>query len=193
VTAHEPLVVALAPCPFRRWSSGSRGPLGDNTLAHCWFRLPRARAPPGTALSVSERRGLEARSRHVRGAQVNSALDVADTEPSPPPTELRCEIVRNGHAAWVQPFGELDLDTVHRVDAALEELRGDGCPEVVLDLRGLTFMDSTGLRLVIRWDTTAREDGFQFAIVPGRDVVQRVFRLTGMDAHLTVAEPPSGS
>jgi anti-sigma B factor antagonist len=114
---------------------------------------------------------------------------VAETEPSPPPNELRCEIVRNGHAAWVQPFGELDLDSVHRVEAALEELRG-ACPEVVLDLRGLTFMDSTGLRLVIRWDHAAREDGFRFAIVPGRAVVQRVFRLTGMDGHLSMAEPP---
>ena len=95
--------------------------------------------------------------------------------------------------AWVQPFGELDLDAVHRIEAALEELRAEGCPEVALDLRGLTFMDSTGLRLVIRWDTTAREEGFRFAIVPGADVVQRVFRLTGMDDHLTVAEPPPDS
>ena len=51
----------------------------------------------------------------------------------------------------------------------------------MLDLRDLTFMDSTGLRLVIRWDTAAREQGFRFAIVPGTDIVQRVFRLTGMD------------
>jgi anti-anti-sigma factor len=92
--------------------------------------------------------------------------------------------------AWVQPFGELDLDSVHRVEAALEGLRDEGCPEVVLDLRGLTFMDSTGLRLVIRWDNAAREGGFRLAIVPGEDVVQRVFRLTGMDEHLTIAEPP---
>ena len=51
-------------------------------------------------------------------------------------------------------------------------------------------MDSTGLRLVIRWHTAASEDGFEFAIVPGVEVVQRVFRLTGMDEHLPVAEPP---
>ena len=118
---------------------------------------------------------------------------MAEREPSTQPSELRCEIVRNGHAAWVQPFGELDLDSVHRVESALEELRSADCPEVVLDLRGLTFMDSTGLRLVIRWDTAAREDGFGFAIVPGHDVVQRVFRLTGMDGHLNVADPPHGS
>ena len=118
---------------------------------------------------------------------------MGETEPSTPPIELRCEIVRQGKRAWVRPFGELDLDSVHRVEAALEDLRADACPEVVLDLRGLTFMDSTGLRLVMRWDTSAQDDGFRFAIVPGRDVVQRVFRLTGMDSHLTLAEPPADS
>jgi anti-anti-sigma factor len=114
-------------------------------------------------------------------------------EPSHPPTELRCDVARNGTMAWVRPFGELDLDSVHRIESALEGLREEGCAHVVLDLRGLTFMDSTGLRLVIRWDNAAREDGFRFAIVPGREVVQRVFRLTGMDDYLTVAEPPPES
>lgn len=118
---------------------------------------------------------------------------MGEREPTIPPAELRCETVRNGHVAWVQPFGELDLDTVHRVDAALEELHGEGCPEIVLDLRGLTFMDSTGLRLVIRWDGAARQEGFRFAVVPGQEVVQRVFRLTGMDAQLAFADPPVGS
>jgi anti-sigma B factor antagonist len=115
---------------------------------------------------------------------------VGETEPSTPPSELRCEVSRNGSAAWVRPFGELDLDSVHRLEAALEGLQDEGCGDIVLDLRGLTFMDSTGLRLVIRWDTAARDGGFRFSIVPGPDIVQRVFRLTGMDDHLTLAEPP---
>jgi anti-sigma B factor antagonist len=118
---------------------------------------------------------------------------VGETEPSTPPTALRCEVARNGTVAWVRPFGELDLDSVHRVEAALEGLREEACPDIVLDLRGLTFMDSTGLRLVIRWHTAAREGGFRFAIVPGDDVVHRVFRLTGMDDHLTLADPPPDS
>jgi anti-sigma B factor antagonist len=109
---------------------------------------------------------------------------------TPPPDLFSCEVQRNGGSAWVRPVGDLDLDTVHRVESALTELRDGGCPSLVLDLRGLTFMDSTGLRLVIRWHTTARDEGFGFAVVPGPDVVQRVFRLTGMDAHLTMAEPP---
>jgi anti-anti-sigma factor len=79
------------------------------------------------------------------------------------------------------------------VEEQLAAVRTDGVEAVVLDMRGLTFMDSTGLRLVIRWDTAARADGFEFAIVPGSEVVQRVFRLTGMDEHLQVAEPPSAA
>jgi anti-anti-sigma factor len=88
--------------------------------------------------------------------------------------------------------GELDLDTAHEVEQQLADLRSAGCERLVLDLRGLRFMDSTGLRLVIRWDTIARQDEFEFAIVPGADVVHRVFQLTGMDQHLRVVEPPAG-
>jgi anti-sigma B factor antagonist len=111
---------------------------------------------------------------------------------TPPPDLFSCDVGRNGSSAWVRPAGDLDLDTVHRVESALAELREEGCDNLVLDLRGLAFMDSTGLRLVIRWQTAARDDGFRFAVVPGAEVVQRVFRLTGMDDHLTVAEPPPG-
>jgi anti-anti-sigma factor len=89
--------------------------------------------------------------------------------------------------------GELDLDTAHEVEQQLVALHESGCDSLVLDLRGLRFMDSTGLRLVIRWDNAASEEGFKFAIVPGIEVVHRVFQLTGMDQHLTVVEPPPGT
>jgi anti-anti-sigma factor len=119
---------------------------------------------------------------------------VTETDvPFPPPDPFRCETGREGDRAWVRPIGELDLDTAPVLEEQLAALRAGGAEHLVLDMRGLTFMDSTGLRLVIRWDTAAREEGFEFAIVPGTEVVQRVFRLTGMDAHLRVAEPPSAA
>ena len=40
-------------------------------------------------------------------------------------------------------------------------------------------MDSTGLRLLLRWSETARTDGVALSIVPGGPAVQRVFELTG--------------
>jgi anti-sigma B factor antagonist len=109
---------------------------------------------------------------------------------TPSPDLFSCDVGRDGGYDWVRPAGDLDLDTVHRVESALAGLREEGAGNLVLDLRGLTFMDSTGLRLVIRWHTAARQNGFRFAIVPGPEIVQRVFRLTGMDAHLTVVDPP---
>jgi anti-sigma B factor antagonist len=112
---------------------------------------------------------------------------------TPAPELFSCDVGHHDGRDWVRPAGDLDLDTVHRVESALGALREQGAGNLVLDLRGLTFMDSTGLRLVIRWHTAATEEGFRFAIVPGPDVVQRVFRLTGMDAHLTVAEPSAGT
>ena len=109
----------------------------------------------------------------------------------PPPEPFRCESGRDDDRWWVRPVGELDLETAPLLDQELRAARAGAATSIVLDMRALTFMDSTGLRLVIRWDTAAREEGFEFAIVPGPDVVQRVFRLTGMDEHLRVAEPPA--
>jgi anti-anti-sigma factor len=113
-------------------------------------------------------------------------------EPFQPPDSFFCETGRDGETAWVRPVGELDLDTAPRLEDELAAVRETGVSRLVLDLRGLTFMDSTGLRLVIRWDSAARKQGFEFAIVPGSDVVQRVIRLTGMDDQLTVTDPPHG-
>jgi stage II sporulation protein AA (anti-sigma F factor antagonist) len=107
-----------------------------------------------------------------------------------PPDSFFCESGRDGETVWVRPVGELDLDTAPRLEAELASVHAGGDPRLVLDLRRLTFMDSTGLRLVIRWDGVAREEGFEFAIVPGSDVVQRVIKLTGMDDQLTMTEPP---
>ena len=110
-----------------------------------------------------------------------------------PPDSFSCERGRDGETAWVRPVGELDLDTASQLEDVLASVRADGQPRLVLDLRRLTFMDSTGLRLVIRWHTAAREEGFEFAIVPGSEVVQRVIRLTGMDDQLATTDPPAGT
>jgi anti-sigma B factor antagonist len=108
----------------------------------------------------------------------------------PPPEPLRCAVTRRDETAWLHVSGELDIESADQVEQELSALRAGGSRDLVLDLRGLTFMDSTGLRLVIRWHIAAREDGFQFAIVPGADAVQRVFRLTGMEGEVAVADPP---
>jgi anti-sigma B factor antagonist len=98
---------------------------------------------------------------------------------------LEFETTRNGTVATVTPTGELDLSGATVLEAELDRLAED--PElgaIVLDLRGLEFMDSSGLRLVVVADMRAREAGRRFALIRGGDTVHRVFEITRMSERL---------
>jgi anti-sigma B factor antagonist len=87
------------------------------------------------------------------------------------------------HAHVVAPRGELDLYSVEDVRAALAE-RPDECELVVLDLRKLTFFDTSGIRLVVETLQMLAADGVRFALLRGRPDVQRLFTLTGLEDRL---------
>ena len=89
--------------------------------------------------------------------------------------------------------GELDLNTAPRVEEELRDAEGRGATTIVLDLRELRFMDSTGLRLVIDADARARESGGRLLIVRGPDTVQRVFRVTRLEERLDMIDEPPRS
>jgi anti-sigma B factor antagonist len=98
---------------------------------------------------------------------------------------------RNGSVAVVAPTGDLDLSGAARLEIELERLEQEPDLEVlVLDLRGLEFMDSSGLRLVVLTDRRAREAGRRFALVRGTDTVQRVFEITRMHERLDFVSEP---
>ena len=89
--------------------------------------------------------------------------------------------------------GALDISTVQRAEAELKRaessLGGDGAL-VALDLRGLEFMDSTGLRFVIAAHSRAREAGRRFVVIQGPDAVDRVFRVTRVDSLVEIVGDP---
>jgi anti-sigma B factor antagonist len=104
---------------------------------------------------------------------------------------LEFDTTRNGAVAVIAATGELDLSGAALLESELERLGEE--PElatVVLDLRGLEFMDSSGLRLVVLADMQARESGRRFALVRGPETVHRVFEITRMSERLDfVADP----
>jgi anti-anti-sigma factor len=104
---------------------------------------------------------------------------------------LEFETTRNGTVAVIVATGELDLSGAAVLEAELERLAAE--PElgtVVLDMRGLEFMDSSGLRLVVLADMQAREAGRRFALVRGSETVHRVFEITRMSDRLDfIADP----
>ncbi len=87
------------------------------------------------------------------------------------------------------PVGELDMATADQLWDELQELRTAGFDRVVLDLRELTFMDSTALRLIVRARDASLRDGFDFALIDGAEPVCRVLDITGLRDHLTFTRP----
>ena len=93
--------------------------------------------------------------------------------------------------AVVAVTGELDLSGAAVLEAELERLGAD--PELgtlVLDLRQVEFMDSSGLRLVVLGDMRARDAGRRFVLVRGPETVHRVFEITRMSERLEFVESP---
>jgi anti-anti-sigma factor len=105
-------------------------------------------------------------------------------------TLLSFDIENGERAMRIALKGELDISSAGRVEEQLGNLQGKRPELLVLDLRELEFMDSTGLRLIVRADEAARASGTRFVIVRGPEQVQRVFEIVGLDSRLDMADAP---
>jgi anti-sigma B factor antagonist len=95
---------------------------------------------------------------------------------------------RDGGAVHFRLSGELDISTAQRLEDDLHRVEAEKPELIVLDLRDLAFMDSTGLRLLILADQRAREEGRRLAIGRGNEMIQRVLRLTRLDERLEIVD-----
>lgn len=81
--------------------------------------------------------------------------------------------------------GELDIATVERVRAAVDEIEQAPPERLVIDLSGLSFVDSTGLAAFVALDKRCQENGGPaLEIRPGPPAVQRLFELVGAAERL---------
>jgi anti-sigma B factor antagonist len=104
---------------------------------------------------------------------------------------LEVEVTENGAVTILALTGELDISGIGRVEEELRQVEEKSPGAVVLDLRGLTFMDSSGLRLVLEADMRARREARRFAIVPGPESVHRVFLIALLDKRLEFVDDPA--
>src|SRR3954454_12198701 len=100
------------------------------------------------------------------------------------PAPFRIITWTEGDIVHVCPRGEVDIDTVGQIGEQIDGSTATGATHVVLDLRGVTFLDSTGLHLVLEADAASRAGGWEFVLIGGPAHVQRVFDLTGSRARL---------
>lgn len=94
---------------------------------------------------------------------------------------VRAHAIERAHI--VAPRGDLDLYTVEEARAAIA-IRPDVCDTVVLDLRGLSFFDTSGMHLVVETAHALARAGVRFAIVRGAPQVQRLFTIARLDEQL---------
>ena len=94
-----------------------------------------------------------------------------------PCRELTVEILLIGRASVVSPRGEIDIASAPKVHSALDAARGTEA--LVLDLRGVEFIDTSGLRLIFAERQSASEHGYEFAVVRGPSQVQRLLEIAG--------------
>ena len=109
------------------------------------------------------------------------------------PDHFEVEALTHRRTALVALRGELDLVTVSKVAEVLDGLepQPSGVRHVVLDLRGLTFMDSSGLHELIRQNEFARSNRHNLAVVRGTPAIQRVLEVSGVEHMLVLVDDPA--
>ena len=105
-----------------------------------------------------------------------------------------CRCSAAGGEVRVAVAGELDILTVPRLDRALRRAQRDA-GSILLDLRGLDFVDSSGAHLLLAADRRIRAAGGRLVVVRGSDEVDWFFKLVGLDRELLLVDrpPPAAS
>ena len=106
------------------------------------------------------------------------------------PNQLRIEVRANGRAVVIAFAGELDLASAAAAQEELDRVADSDVERTIADLSGLTFMDSTGLAILVKASRAAKESARRFEVIKGGPQVERLFALTGMDEEFELIDAP---
>ncbi len=106
------------------------------------------------------------------------------------PFDIRTEN-RNG-GARLMVSGELDIASAPRLEEAAEAALAREVSSLVVDLGGITFIDSSGLRLLIELNDRASDEGWTLSLIAPPEPSRSVFHITGADQNLPFVEEPPG-
>jgi anti-sigma B factor antagonist len=108
-----------------------------------------------------------------------------------PGVPFEINVVRDHESATVTLAGELDIATVPRVEEAIEATLTGEVQTLTIDLSGLGFVDSSGLRLFIVLDQRAAEQGWELRLMRPDAQVLTVFQVSGVEENLPFVEDAS--
>jgi anti-sigma B factor antagonist len=111
-----------------------------------------------------------------------SVPDLPNLAGEPP---FACETTIDADAVRLVLHGELDMASTPRFDEHAATALATADLPIVVDLRGLSFIDSSGIRALLRLHAGART---QISFIPGPAPVQRVFELASLTAVLPFSQ-----
>jgi anti-sigma B factor antagonist len=97
---------------------------------------------------------------------------------------LEVRVSERGRTCIIAAVGDLDRSTAALLEQTLVEAETTDARAIVVDLSELTFMDSTGLQLILRAHARSQADSNRLSLVRGPERVQRVFQMTGTERLL---------
>lgn len=107
------------------------------------------------------------------------------------PTSFQIENVSESERTRLKLAGELDLASIARVEQAVDAELAKGARALVLDLGGVSFVDSSGLRLFIVLDQRAAAEGWKLTLTRPQEQAMTVFVVSGLEDNLPFAESRS--
>ena len=101
--------------------------------------------------------------------------------------ELRVSSRSQGDYVVLALVGEIDLYTAPRLQSELTSALSDGKPtQIVVDMSGVEFCDSTGMNVLLAAHRTATERGGQLALAAPRPSVRKILEVTGLQSVFTI-------
>jgi anti-anti-sigma factor len=95
---------------------------------------------------------------------------------------------RAGEVHTVSLRGEFDLAYATQVERELKRVEATDARSIILDLSGLTFVDSTGIRLILEAQARSQQDAKRLVLLRAPQMVQRVFMIAGVEQMLPFAD-----
>ena len=96
--------------------------------------------------------------------------------------------IANASYVTARPIGDVDAASAIALAEELELFLASGAGEVVIDLSGVGFMDSVGLRTLVRFLRRSIEDGWQLTLRSPRGQVRRLLERTNLLALFNVED-----
>jgi anti-sigma B factor antagonist len=107
-----------------------------------------------------------------------------------PAKNFAVSVSERASVATMEVLGEFDLACRDRFDFHLGFVLSGDPDHVVIDLRGLAFIDSSGIQLLLNADAASRQDGFRLWIVAGEGQVKQTLEICGATELLPLCEEP---